>query len=98
MKKTILKLGFLATISFVVSDKDVEMINAVLEQETAQEWIQKAWVGKADAASKRIIKAETDLSIKGNETLPAGKQAIIDKYLNRSEIKSKIKLKIDKSK
>lgn len=53
------------------------------------DWIYKALEGKNNSCEGRIIKKEVAISIEENEEIPAGRQAIINKHLNRPGYKNR---------
>lgn len=55
----------------------------------AEDWIRAAWKGKVEKCSSRIVDAETKLSIERSESIPAGQQAIVEKYLSRPGYKNR---------
>lgn len=74
-------------IRWTIPDSEVAIVeNDVID---AEQWIKEAWAGKVSKCKSRIIKAETAISIKGNETLPAGEDAIVNKYFSRPDYKKR---------
>lgn len=76
-------LAWAKTITIEIPDQDIAIIESIVPD--TEEWIQNAVDGKLNACRKRIIKREIGLSVKKKETLPAGEDAIIQKYLNRPD-------------
>jgi len=74
-------------VAFDIPDNDIKIVeNDVFD---AIEWLENAWKGKVESCGDRIVKEELNLSITNNESLPAGKDAIIEKYFNRPGYKSR---------
>ena len=93
MKKILFVLIFAPSISFArqvtieIPDSEIAIVeDSVID---AVKWLESAWKGKVENCKDRIVNKEVELSIKGNESLPAGKDAIINKYLTRPDYKSR---------
>ncbi len=88
MKRTmILLFSFWATITIQVTQQELDTVeDSVI---SAEVWLENAWKGKVNKCESRIIKKEIDLSIKDNEVIPAGRDAIIQKHLNRLDYKNR---------
>jgi len=54
-----------------------------------EQWIKDAANNKVSKCAERLVKEETEFSIKNNESIPAGIDAIIDKAFARPDYKSR---------
>jgi len=80
-------LSFWATICIQVTQQEIDAVNDSVMDATS--WLEQAWAGKVNKSEERIIKKEVDLSIENNEAVPAGRDAIIQKHLNRPGYKKR---------
>lgn len=88
MKKTmILLFSFWAMVTIQVTQQELATVeDSVI---SAEVWLADAWAGKVNKCESRIIKKEIAFSIEANEAIPAGRDAIIQKHLSRSDYKNR---------
>lgn len=82
MKKiAIILLPLWILVCIDVDQREIDRIEDIVNDHKV--WLREAWDGKLHDAEETIIQKELDQSIRDNETLPAGRDAIINKYMNR---------------
>lgn len=96
MKKTTLFLlvflplaspAFSKQIVLTIPDKDIAIVeNDVVD---AEQWIKDAWAGKLNKCRERMIRNEVETSLSAGETIPASKDAILNKAMNRPGFKNR---------
>lgn len=74
-------------IVLIIPDQDIKIVEADVID--AEQWINQAWQGKLANSKERLVKKEVERSVKSNETLPAGQDAILSKALARPDFKSR---------
>lgn len=85
MKITILSLILAFTIT--IPDDEIKIVeNDVID---ARQWLLDAWKNKVAKCRDRIVEAEVELSLKNNESIPAGETSIVDRHLLRPDYRNR---------
>lgn len=80
--------GFCRTITLDIPDGDIKIVEH--DVISAEDWIRNAWAGKLNNCKKRIAQEEIKKSVDASEALPAGQDAIIQKFMSRPEYKNRV--------
>ncbi len=81
------KLSYAKQITLNIPDDEIKIVeNDVLD---AENWLTTAWKMKVAGCRQRMIKQEIDQSIKNQEPIPAGEDAILEKALKRPGYESR---------
>ena len=70
-----------------VPDADIVVMEDIVVD--SREWIVAAVKGKIASCKERVVNKEIKQSIENDEALPAGRDAIIQKYLSRPDYKNR---------
>lgn len=76
-------------LAFTITFPDDEIRIVENDVVDAKQWVLDAWAAKVAKCRGRIIKSEVDLSVKNNETVPAGESAIVNKHFARPGYKNR---------
>lgn len=93
MRKGIILVFILAVpvhakqIVFDIPDKEITIVEH--DVINAEAWLRMAWQNKVRSCTTRIIRDEMKKSIDNKETIPAGEDAITDKFISRPDYESR---------
>lgn len=80
-------LTFVLAFTITIPDAEIKVVENDVPD--AKQWLLDAWAAKVAKCRSRIVGAEVELSLKNNETVPAGETAIVNKHLARPGYKNR---------